>query len=351
MRFTLLMSVMLSNFLSLITASNVVQTNANVAVASTVDHAVTESDSKAEMQAILKLQFAEPLPKVIARAHEASKTMHVSEALQIVGHKMSTEVRGLLEARNTTQLRAKAASGSDSGLTMSTSSAIFDKAMGFINDEYVKVREELDLELLACGFYKLEKEALLFATQDKLDELAMDMGLAEATMGACTAEIAKQNDFIDVKEEELMKLTIACKIRHDELEAIRQAAEEDYRVITMILEVTEKDCAKPKLLQTSLTVHACLNSDGMTHFETSGNSLLQDEAKKLKKMSNQQAFQLALYQIYGMDQQLPGKLNLQDLGMFDDQDDSDDFPPALLQSSTSFVQTGLSAAPDAGTFG
>merc|ERR1719409_443326 len=104
---------------------------------------------------------------------------------------------------------------------------VFDKAMAFINAEYKIVREELDLKLLECGFYKLQKESLLFETQDKLDELAMDMGLAEATMNACQAEITKQNDHIDVKTAELNKLTAWCKTVHDELAAIKAAAEED----------------------------------------------------------------------------------------------------------------------------
>jgi len=273
-------------FLSLLMSSNVVAlalaTVSNV-VQKTIDATDADTDSKAEMAAVLKLQFAEPLPTVIERAQKAAKTMDIKEAMQIVGHKMPSDVHGLIQGRNTPQaVNLRSSSGDSGGATLSTSSKIFDEAMGFINDEYVKVREELDLELLACGFYKLEKEALLFETQDKLDELAMDMGLAEATMEACQAEIAKQNDFIDMKTEELMKLTRECKFVHDELEEIRAAAEEDYKVITMILEVTQKDCAKPSLLQTSTNVHACIGPDGKTHFETSGNSFIQDQASKLK---------------------------------------------------------------------
>jgi hypothetical protein len=84
-----------------------------------------------------------------------------------------------------------------------------------------------------------------------------------------------------------------------------------------------------------LTVHACLGHDGTTYFET-GSSLIQDQASKLKTVSSQQAFQRALFELYGMDSPLPGKVNLKLLDDFDD-DDTDDFPPELTEGQ-SFVQ-------------
>merc|ERR1719454_910480 len=122
---------------------------------------------------------------------------------------------------------------------------VFNKAMAFINNEYKIVREELDLKLLECGFFKLQKESLLFETQDALDSIAMDMGLAEATMNACQAEIQKQNDIIEVKSLELYKLTTWCQAVHDQLAAIKSAAEEDLRVINLIIETAKKECAAP----------------------------------------------------------------------------------------------------------
>merc|ERR1719313_2780262 len=182
-----------------------------------------------------------------------------------------SEVRALLqEGRNTTQQSKLRALKSDSGGTLSSNSAVFDKAMAFINNEYKIVREELDLKLLECGFFKLQKEGLLFETQDKLDELAMDMGLAEATMNACQAEIRKQSDFIEVKLAELHKLTTWCKIVHDELFTIKAAAEEDLRVINLILSVAKEECAK-QAANSFLEVHACLGADDTTHFKANGN--------------------------------------------------------------------------------
>merc|ERR1719262_835021 len=194
----------------------------------------TATDSYEEVKSLLALQFAEPLPNYMKRAQKASKTMPVDEALKTVGHKMTGEIKGLLQGGATVKsgLRSNAAPGF-------ADSKVFDKAMAFINNEYKIVREELDLKLLECGFFKIQNEGLLFETQDKLDELAMDMGLAEATMNACQAEIRKQNDHIELKTFELHKLVSWCKVVHDELAAIKTAAEEDLRVINLILDVAK----------------------------------------------------------------------------------------------------------------
>merc|ERR1719301_155294 len=246
----------------------------------TVTSVESATDSKAEIQSLLALQFAEPLPGVLKRAQKASKTIPVEEALKTVGHKMTGEIKGLLQGGATVKsgLRSNAAPGF-------ASPSVFDKAMAFINAEYKIVREELDLKLLECGFFKLQKEGLLFETQDQLDELAMDMGLAEATMNACQAEIRKQNDIIEVLMAELFKLTTWCKIVHDELFAIKSAAEEDLRVINLILSVAKEECAK-QAANGFLQVHACLGPDDTTHFQ--GNGFMQEQASKFKQTSSQQ---------------------------------------------------------------
>merc|ERR1719316_549700 len=340
----ILFLLMLSNVAALTTDTGL--------VASTVT--AVDTDGKAEIEGLLKMQFAEPLPTVLKRAQKNSKTMHINEALNTVGHKMTSDIRGLLVSPNTTRegsLRATSfasvATAPAGGLGKQST---FDKAMAFINHEYKIVREELDLKLLECGFFKLLKEGLLFETQDKLDELAMDMGLAEATMNACQAEIRKQHDIIEVKLMELHKVTTWCKVVHDELYAIKHAAEEDLRVINLILSVAKEECAK-QAANGFLQVHACVGPDGTTHFK--GNDFMQKQASKFKQTSSQQAFQRMLFELYGVDENpLPGKLNLKALDDFDD-DDSDDFPEDDIEDqsksgSGSLVQMNRSA-PNAGT--
>merc|ERR1719191_2500328 len=249
----------------------------------------------------------------------------------------STSLRSLVKTQSDSEVHAVG------GLS---DTSTFGKAMAFINGEYMTVREKLDLKLLECGFFKLIKEKLLYDTQDKLDELAMDMGLAEATMESCQGEIQKQQDIIYKLTVELTELTRQCKLTHDELYAAKVLVEEDLKVINLILNVTREECVKMGVKVSAasaslLTVHACLGKDGKTYFET-GNSLIQKQASKLKTVSSQQAFQRALFETYGMDSPLPGKLNLKLLDDFDE-DDTDDFPEGLSQAlaaeGKSFLQT------------
>merc|ERR1719335_419940 len=149
--------------------------------------------------------------------------------------------------RSLTSVRARADGGGvlvAGGDTDCPDTSTLGKAMAFLNNEYKTVREKLDIKLLECGFFKLQKEKLLYETQDKLDELAMDMGLAEATMESCQGEIQKQTDIIYQLTVELNELTRQCKLTHDELFAIKVLVEEDLKVINLILNVTREECVK-----------------------------------------------------------------------------------------------------------
>merc|ERR1719399_2681740 len=57
-----------------------------------------------EAKELLQKEWAEPLPVVLKRAEKASKSMQVSEALQIVGPKMSPEVTGFLQSNSTQEV-------------------------------------------------------------------------------------------------------------------------------------------------------------------------------------------------------------------------------------------------------
>merc|ERR1719421_858358 len=152
---------------------------------------------------------------------------------------MPHEVQSMLQGRNTTQAASPRSlvkthsmtSVLHSGLGGLSDDSVFGKSMAFINSEYMIVREKLDLKLLECGFFKLTKEKLLYDTQDRLDEIAMDMGLAEATMENCQGEIQKQTDIIFHLSTELAELERQCKATHDELAAAKALVEEDLRTI------------------------------------------------------------------------------------------------------------------------
>merc|ERR1719335_1848496 len=95
----------------------------------------------------------------------------------------------------------------------------------------------------------------------------MDMGLAEATMTKCQNEIKRQSDYIDVRSAELATLEKQCYDRHMELKAIKEAAEEDLRIITLILKTAKEECDAQNA-GGFLQVQACLNNDGRTYFKT-----------------------------------------------------------------------------------
>jgi len=308
-----------------------------------------------EAKALLQKEWAEPLSTVLQRAEKTAKTMHVSEALQVVGHKVSSEVSGFLQGRNATREVHSLTQMSSLGDVTSDMSkpSVFDRAMGFINAEIKIVREELDLKLLECGFFKIQKETLLYETQDKLDEIAMDIGLAEAVINACQAEIRKQNDFIDERTAALHKLEAECKATHDVLAEVKAAAEADLRVINLILDTAKEECDKMKAAG-FLQVQACLNKQGKTYFKTN-NALIQEQVGKLQAKSSHQALQQTLFAMFATEEPLPGKLDLSAFGDVDDDvDENDDFPDGLMlaqngQSGQSFVQIGSHQSPQAAT--
>merc|ERR1719198_1156443 len=91
-------------------------------------------------------------------------------------------------------------------------SAVFDKAMAFLNEQFKMAREKMDIKLFECGFFKLEKEGLLYEVQDRLDEIAQGISLAEATIEKCQGEIAHLRQIIFVKQEHLKDHLHTCLI-------------------------------------------------------------------------------------------------------------------------------------------
>merc|ERR1719424_2358883 len=268
------------------------------------------------MEALLKLQFAEPLPVAMARAKKTAEDLPIHDALKQAGHMLPAGIRSLVQADNSTVADAQqqALTGASSSLSSGTglgdlhTSAVFDKAMAFMNEQFKIAREKFDIKLFECGFFKLEKEGLLYETQDILDEIAQDISLAEATIEKCNGEIAALSLLLSNKRDELSYHLYVCHLIRTELEKEKAIIEEDLRVIDLIKDTTLEECKdvvkKPFLIQ------ACVTSEGMTDFQTTSDAL-ESHVSQLKTTESQKAYQLMLFEVYGgMGSALPGKLNV-----------------------------------------
>merc|ERR1719424_1343485 len=178
------------------------------------------------MEALLKLQFAEPLPVAMARAKKTAEDLPIHDALKQAGHMLPAGIRSLVQADNSTVADAQqqALTGASSSLSSGTglgdlhTSAVFDKAMAFMNEQFKIAREKFDIKLFECGFFKLEKEGLLYDTQDILDEIAQDISLAEATIEKANGEIFELTQLIAKKRAELRAHLYQCFLVRSSLE-------------------------------------------------------------------------------------------------------------------------------------
>merc|ERR1719375_930936 len=171
-------------------------------------------------------------------------------------------------------------------------SKVFAKAMAFLNEEFKKAREKMDMKLFECGFFKLEKEGLLYEVQDRLDEIAQDISLCEATIEKCHGEIEQLINIIAKKQAELKAHLYYCMIVRTQLEKEKAIIEEDLRVIKLIREVTMEEC-KDKV-KIPFLIQACSSEDGKTFFDTT-NEKIQASASKLKTTEAQKGFQRMLF--------------------------------------------------------
>jgi len=299
--------------------------------------------STAGIEELLKLKFAEPLPVVMARAKKNSNTLPLKEALKKVHHTLPSEVHMFIEQDNSTHALVKSSTGASShfGLGNLHQSAVFDKAMAFMNEQVKIAREKMDIKLFECGFFKLEKEGLLYRTQDTLDSIAQGISLAESTIEKCQGEIAALSITLSEKRGELAEHLAWCAKIRAELEAEKAIIEEDLRVIDLIKDTTVKECsAKISGLPTKLLIQACVSADGKTEFQTTS-SLIEEQADQFKSVSAQNAFQMVLFEVYGgLGAALPGKVDLMGLtGADTDTSDEDDVGYDDEVPAQSFIQT------------
>merc|ERR1719191_2390816 len=258
------------------------------------ENAAMHMESAAQVQSLLGLAFSEPLHVVIARAKDNAKNMSIDQALQHM-KTVTPEVKSLLsETKGKTAFmkepvapqaapQQQAAVSVDNNYAVTThaglgdlhSSAVFDKAMAFLNEQFKTAREKMDIKLFECGFFKLEKEGLLYETQDRLDEIAQGISLAEATIEKCQGEIARLERIIAVKSAELKEHLHQCALIRAELEHEKSLIEEEIRVIDLIIDTTKTECGMKFFL-----IQACAEENGQTTFEF-GSKKMQQLASKL----------------------------------------------------------------------
>jgi len=290
------------------------------------------------MASLLKLQFSEPLPVVLARAQKTAEAMPLSQAVESVGHKLSPEVHSLVQqpaalvgGANTAD---KASSSASAGLGDLHNSAVFDKAMAFLNDEFKTSREKMDVKLFECGFFKLEKEKMLYEVQDLLDSIAEGISNAEAIIEECNGKIAKLNGEVIMLSDELWDHEHECMIARMDLEAQKSMIEEDLRVIEMIIDTTLKECTPTAML----LVQACVGATGMTSFQLNSADLMK-KISALKTPEAQKAVQTVLYEVFvSTKAQLPGALDLALLGSDDEGADFDGEEASFLQTRSEVQQ-------------
>jgi hypothetical protein len=299
-----------------------------------------ESANRTELVQLLKVKFAEPLTDMISRAKQNAKVMALDEALQVVGTRLHPEAQSFLQEHHThkevaAHSVAKQHGARKSFMSNAGSSAVLDKAVGFINKEYKQVREVMDVKLLECGSFKIQKENELFETQDASDEIAIDLGLQNAVIQKNLGLKEENLAALSKLEAELASVKSECSKIRSELRKSVSLLQSDLKIIDTVIKETKATCANG-LLQ----VHACVGDDGKTFFKA-GNSLIQQQADQLKSQTAQQAFQQAMFAAYGMDaSKLRAPINLHKMGGFDD-DDSDDFPD-MSEGESSFLQSSHS---------
>merc|ERR1719421_1973993 len=209
--------------------------------------------------------------------------------------------------------------------------------MAFLNEQFKTAREKMDIKLFECGFFKLEKEGLLYETQDRLDEIAQGISLAESTIEKCQGEIARLEKIIAVKRAELRHHLHVCATIRAELEKEKALLEEEVRVIDLIIDTTKKECG----MKTLFMIQACVEN-GETTFDFSSNKL-KSLSSSLQTESAKKDLQRIMFEAYGgFEAVLPGHLSMSSFIESGDELDDDDFPEMYgsAGSDESFIQSG-----------
>lgn len=303
--------------------------------------ALSDDSDVASIESLLKLQFAEPLPTVMQRAKTKAKVMPLPEAIQHVGAKLPNDILSLLTMGNngTKQPGLVKLSGKTHGDQKVMSDKVFDRAMAFINTQFKTAREQMDIKLFECGFFKIEKENTLFETAEEIEQIAQDMGYTSAMITKTQGEIEVLDEQITKMREELKEHLAECKSVRSTLEAEKTLIEQDLRVINLIESTTLEKCKKD--MGISFLIQACRSKNDRTRWQM-GSSEMRQHVSELKSEPAQRAFSEMLSELFAeteLDQR--GFAGVNPTVFAQDGDDIDEDDMWGMQFETdSFMQSG-----------
>merc|ERR1719408_890290 len=138
--------------------------------------------------------------------------------------------------------------------------------MRFLNKELQQYREELDVKLFECGFFKVEKEGALDLIQADIVRLAEEIGMLEKDIAQAKLNIESQQRELERLQGELKDHLASCEETREALIAERNLVQSDLDVATIILDVADKECQKAGT--TFLEIQSCAGDNGRATFRT-----------------------------------------------------------------------------------
>jgi len=172
-----------------------------------------------------------------------------------------------------------------------------EKAMRFLNKEFQEIREQMDVKLFECGFYKVEKEGALDLIQADIERLAEEIGMLEKDIAYAKLMIEAEQRELERLQGELKDHLASCEETREALIEERDMVQSDLDVATIILDVADKECQKATML---IEIKSCAGEDGRATFTTS-NAAMQSAIDKLRTPEAKAAAERMLFEASQLD--------------------------------------------------
>lgn len=166
-------------------------------------------------------------------------------------------------------------------------SVSIQKANRYLNAEYKEVCEKLDVILLNCGMYKVEKEDLVDSSNKDIVSLDTAVGEYIAAIHHSQSVIDQQNSLLEKLHSNLDAHMLSCKRQIATIDAQIAIVQDDLNVVHTIIEAGEDACKATGLLQNKdadadagadsekadFTVRACAWANGRVQSVTKSTTL------------------------------------------------------------------------------